>query len=903
MRALRPMRPTPCSHLLLPVPHSFSRRPLVLPASLCAASRLISSTLILRSVSPKKAVKLRRKDATTDAYEQSAKQLKQNHGGRLEEHPSQTSSHQSEHNRQRQLSQLGQQGGTDQARPQPSPPQKGHNRQRQQPKQQAASPESLSGAIKRESLTQSYKIFKLLEQRGQLSGVPSQTFDTLMRLMREREHDYLPRMMQMAQSIRAAGTNLGEAGYGHMIQAFAVRARSGVRCDWVDLIMRELEADGMVTGRPLHLFLEATVQARDFERSLDLFKRIQALGDVQAKTYELMVVVYLRAKRTTEGINAMYEIAKIHNDQRVYGSFHSIFTTFMNNHEYEEAWHILTPYVASVEQFKGKKGLRFAYEMALQISCRMRDFHNAQKYWSSLESHSMRPNPEVVRVALEAAEKEETPSDSVKALITRLVKSSFLAKDDANFFRALRFLSKCHSGKEVLEAWKKIPTDKLKPDNKSLGGVFAAYAQKGDLESFESLQRHMEQNGVTADRLTLSRLLLCCYKAKNLSRALATFKKLREAGTGPDIFDYTVMMSAYNDSSEENVAEACEVLFQEMISKNVKPNDRTYFALIKARNRQPELAEAHFEAMQRAGYTGKRMTPHACSTLMHSYVEAKRYHDGLRIYKFYLETGHPLGPVILDLALRAIVGAEDVEALKTLLSELEQNGHVPELDGAYMIIEACSKLFPDMQLAMENFQKYFQGSPPLLQPVPKVYRALMAGFAKRGDLNSCMDILEILSKLDSSRDDPIYLKLLMLAYGRAGNHAKAKEIWIKLGQANAINATVANNALDSAGHNGTIDDVEDIIAECETLGVVFDENAYNSWIEALCRLRYFDRAINVFHDMLAKGIDPTPKTYRTIITPLKKELMWEEVGQIHDIFTRHYPALVLEAEKYLNQNF
>ncbi|KAJ3187857.1 hypothetical protein HDU85_006250 [Gaertneriomyces sp. JEL0708] len=78
------------------------------------------------------------------------------------------------------------------------------------------------------------------------------------------------------------------------------------------------------------------------------------------------------------------------------------------------------------------------------------------------------------------------------------------------------------------------------------------------------------------------------------------------------------------------------------------------------------------------------------------------------------------------------------------------------------------------------------------------------------------------------------------------------------------------HVFDAIGRLGTYEDLASVLRDSHLLQIKFTENTYNSLLEALGRFNEFQKMESVLYNMLADGIQPTMKTFWTVMQPMTR---------------------------------
>lgn len=122
-------------------------------------------------------------------------------------------------------------------------------------------------------------------------------------------------------------------------------------------------------------------------------------------------------------------------------------------------------------------------------------------------------------------------------------------------------------------------------DTYSCTSLIKAYGMQKAVDKAVGVLRMMEQLGIPADLTTYNTLLNACEKAGAIDLAANLFHtELPQRRLRPDLFTYSVMVNMYG--KRKMLPRAVE-LFEEMLSKGLKPDLSAYTTMIKVRVDSP----------------------------------------------------------------------------------------------------------------------------------------------------------------------------------------------------------------------------------------------------------------------------------------------------------------------------
>ncbi|KAL1920904.1 uncharacterized protein VTP21DRAFT_11539 [Calcarisporiella thermophila] len=145
------------------------------------------------------------------------------------------------------------------------------------------------------------------------------------------------------------------------------------------------------------------------------------------------------------------------------------------------------------------------------------------------------------------------------------------------------------------------------------------------------------------------------------------------------------------------------------------------------------------------------------------------------------------------------------------------------------------------------------------------------------------------------------IRLLMLAYNRAGKMDKVRELWeLVRRQPELAHGATASILLDACGFWSTAQEVKRVWGQLrKEYPALIGVNVANSYVESLCRHGCFDDAVRVVTvEMRELGIDPESKTIGTLVPFLNRAGRFDSLRKIRNYLYKSYPELLKGKEAW-----
>ncbi|KAF7307061.1 hypothetical protein MIND_00499200 [Mycena indigotica] len=142
---------------------------------------------------------------------------------------------------------------------------------------------------------------------------------------------------------------------------------------------------------------------------------------------------------------------------------------------------------------------------------------------------------------------------------------------------------------------------------------------------------------------------------------------------------------------------------------------------------------------------------------------------------------------------------------------------------------------------------------------------------------------------------------LMDTYQRLGNFAEAFRVWETMYHAQKYGSISVSIVLDACGYAGEFDVARQIINNIRSQGYVLTLHNWNTYIEALCRLRQFSKALEVITLDMGTTAQPVKPEISTILVMVKLAQTRIQTNIILQRVRRFLPDLWTEWEEQKKQ--
>ncbi|KAI8920367.1 hypothetical protein DFJ77DRAFT_452349 [Powellomyces hirtus] len=733
---------------------------------------------------------------------------------------------------------------------------------------------------------------------------PTRVNHLLRRLCQSASDVTVDQLLNFPSRLREAGQPLGPVAYQLLARLLQSRCQD---VDWIDMYVKNLEADQQITHDLLEWLMETAMNAsvsnvQIMELLLEQSRNIaaQSAQTLEVRPYVLMSIVYLQAGKPDSANKVLQQSQVDAIRYRPYEAYETVIQAMIGKQDFANASSVLPGYIAAVERnYRSKFDRQSAYETAILISIAIKDVTRLQDYVSQKRKNGGRKLWWTSGFQMSIVELLAKGIRQNMSIVETVIELGCLT-DVKAFNRLLHDMER----KGMTDELEKISTAFLQAGRKldvtSFTHLISTYARTGDLPRAKLLFRSMTSDLRMKPDATLCTLMIKIHRgAGDLEGARNSFSQMKGFGIVPDTMTYTTMMDTYVELAPATAGDHCDDLLSQMGHQNIPPNVHTYQALIRSRRDHPLLAHKHFRDMEARG-----LVPdvHNYVALMDAYATAGGVDNTVSVFEKLLASTaqHKPNRVVFNILLKAAYVARDMDAMHCIFEGMKAANVWPDSRTWFMMIDASCKLSPTMEDAEQIFNTACKDAATgnfVLQI--HEFHAMMNGYARRGQVTQCLAVRDKMrASIPGSDTATRTLNIVMHAFSRAKNFPAVQKLWNSMLNTRNIDQASIAQALDSAGHDGSTADVHRIISQCETHQIELNENAYNSYIEALGRKEEYAHAVMALFDMVANGVDPSPKTYRTLIVPLKSAGKRALEKKVREFMQRHYPAVVSAVDPF-----
>ncbi|RZC76547.1 hypothetical protein C5167_000661 [Papaver somniferum] len=382
-----------------------------------------------------------------------------------------------------------------------------------------------------------------------------------------------------------------------------------------------------------------------------------------------------------------------------------------------------------------------------------------------------------------------------------------------------------------------------------------ALCKEGRVDEVSELVYKMEKEGVVLDAVFYSSWICGYFKEGILNEAFRKHVMMIENGVNPDTVSYTILIDGF--TKEGNVEKAIGFL-NEMKKDGLEPNLVTYTAIMRGFCKRGKLDEAW------------------------------------RVFERVVELGIEVDEMTYSTLIDGLCRRGDFDRVFGLLDEMEQKGINVGVITYNTVINGLCKVGRTSE--GEVISKSTKGD-------CFTFSTLLHGYIQE---NNLVGVLETKRRLEeaSVSMDVVMCNVLMKALFLLGALEDAYLIYKGMPERGLVANSVTYCALiDGYCKAGRIDEALEIFDAYRSSSSDISDDSYNCIILGLCANCMVDMAIEVFAELINKGVCPDQATYRTLIKSIYKEKNGEGVleflQRIGDMETDTYNSVCNEAIHFL----
>ncbi|XP_020267359.1 pentatricopeptide repeat-containing protein At3g04760, chloroplastic-like [Asparagus officinalis] len=315
--------------------------------------------------------------------------------------------------------------------------------------------------------------------------------------------------------------------------------------------------------------------------------------------------------------------------------------------------------------------------------------------------------------------------------------------------------------------------------------------------------------------------------AGKVNEVVRLLQEMKQSDCKPNVLCYNTVMNAFVKANRPREA---RVVFKEIITSGISPNVSSYNILVKmyCRSRQLDLAYKVIESMMKCGYKPDSTT---YSILIMGICQVGRVDEAWNIFEYMVKnncspTAHTYTPIVHSYCLEG-----KIQDAKIVLDIMEDSGCPPSFVTYNVLIDGLCKV-GDFDAVKEIIK---ESELKEWKPNSTTYTVYMNGLCKGGKLKEAIDVLETMRAKGLEPTDVslgIYIDCLCCD----------SRIW----------------------------EAKCVLDESTELKLCVGVISYNTLMARLSEIGRWLEVLNLFTNMLKKGIAPNTRTFNIVINSLGK---------------------------------
>jgi pentatricopeptide repeat protein len=414
--------------------------------------------------------------------------------------------------------------------------------------------------------------------------------------------------------------------------------------------------------------------------------------------------------------------------------------------------------------------------------------------------------------------------------------------------------AKTQNYKQALAWLEQMEKERIRPNNVVYTSAMEACAESGQYKEALKVMEAMKRAGIRPDLTMINAAIKACCLSGAMEEAEELAESLRELDS-MDLFTYhTLMMGNTKLARHQHVLD----LYEEAIMSTASVDGGIYsLAMLAALNSKffgqvPRIAE-------RARRQGVQLTEASYTILMQAYGEMGD--SELAVACLNSMTHEGLRPNVISFAAAMSACKNEPRRVLDLLGRMEREGLKPNTVVLTTAINALARAAGSefTNTALEMLRDMESNGP---EPNIFTYNTVTRAFAEAGQLEEALKVL-LSIKNRGLRPDRFTFTTLLVACGRSKTNSSEQ--------------------------------VKEVMTLMKEAGIVPDEIAFGAAIDAHRRGGNAVLAVDVLHEMIRNGIEPSPAHYNLVLRTLK-------VGKMAPMMFRMINALGARDNAKINGN-
>lgn len=458
------------------------------------------------------------------------------------------------------------------------------------------------------------------------------------------------------------------------------------------------------------------------------------------------------------------------------------------------------------------------------------------------------------------------------------------------------------------------------PDIVTFNTMIHMYGNNGLLEEVPALMMIMDEYQCVADTRTYNILISIHLKINDLSIAAGYFSKLKLAGLEPDVVSYRTLLYAY---SIRNMVGEAEALIVEMECQGLEIDEYTQSALTRmyinvgmidkswswfekfSDKMNSEWFASNIDAFGEQGHIFLAEKAFSCclsrqklsvltfNVMIKAYGTQRDYTKACELFDDMIEYGIHPDQCTYSSLMQILLAADLPHKAVCYLRKMQEGGFVNDCIPYSAVMSSFVK-FGEIQIAEDIFKDMVSFG---FQPDVVVYSILINAFTEVGNVSNALKYVDAM-KGTGVVLNPVICNLLIKLYAKIGYLREAQEVYelIQVSE-NGPDIYASNCMINLYSENNMLNEAEaifydlknsgkanefsygtmlcfykklgrlweaDLIAQdMQALGLLSSTVSCNSLIALYAANGRMKQAVEVFHYMLATGIQPDESTFKT----------------------------------------
>ncbi|CAO2824817.1 unnamed protein product [Amaranthus hypochondriacus] len=403
----------------------------------------------------------------------------------------------------------------------------------------------------------------------------------------------------------------------------------------------------------------------------------------------------------------------------------------------------------------------------------------------------------------------------------------------------------------------------------SCNALLTGLAKDKQFNKMKVLMEEMQEKGIKPSIITLGISINHLCKSSRIDEAMILFEKMRRGEIGgaviePDVVIYNTLVDGLCKAGR--IEEGLSVIRNMVVEGKCSPTNVTYNCLIDGFCKLGELGKSLelFDEMEKQGFEPNLIT---VNTLVGGMCRHDKAGNALEFYRKMQEKGFKGNKVTYTTLICGFSSVNNIRKTMELFDEMKRIC-APDAIGYCALISGLSRagLMDEVESILLEMRRAG------FRPDVVCYNVMINGFCKKNKFDKAYKLMKEMEKIGIEFDSCTYNTLI--AYFSKKGDLKTAHRLLRQMIDNDIVPTIYTYAslIHACCLVGELDEAMKIFKQMSSSSRILPDTViYNILIDSFCQHKKIKVVLNLFEDMIAKGVDPDSSTFNAIFKGLRDE--------------------------------